>query len=68
MAGKQQDDDANIHTTLENVKVTSHYFTSLALSTNMWLRLYYLHGPNEDSEVWRREGASRDPFPVNNRV
>lgn len=41
----------NICITLENVKVTSHYFTSLILSTSTLCRLYYLHFTNEDSEA-----------------
>lgn len=44
--------DTKIHATLESIKVTSHYCTSLALSTNVLHRLYYLHFTSEDPEAW----------------
>lgn len=55
---KQRTDETNICLTLENVKVTSHCFTSLVLSTNTLRRLDYLHFTNEDGEARSCKGTS----------
>lgn len=41
--------NTNLHTTLEDVKITSHDCTSLVLSTNMLCRIYYLYFTSEDN-------------------